>query len=87
MITTLPPPEQLNAPTLPIAPLAQLFYNVEVLIKEAMAQAKILREDAEREVIAIDTVAVRPFGDADVLLLAGGKRSDHRNDEKIRSKK
>ena len=37
-----------------------------------MAQGKILMEDSEREVIA---VAVRPFGDADESLLAGGGRS------------
>ena len=37
-----------------------------------MAQAKILREDAEREVVATDAVAVWPFGDADESLLAGG---------------
>ena len=39
-----------------------------------MAQAKILREDAEREVVATDAVAVRPFGDADESLLAGGQK-------------
>ena len=39
---------------------------------EARAQAKILREDAEREVIATDAVDVRPFGDADESFLAGG---------------
>ena len=41
---------------------------------EARAQAKILREDAEREVIATDAVAVRPFGDADESLLGGGQK-------------
>ena len=73
-ITALPPPYQPNAPTLPITPLALLFYHVEEMIKEARARAKILREDAEREVIAIDAVAVRPFGDADESLLAGRRQ-------------
>ena len=49
-----------------------MFYRVEALIKEARDQAKIVREDAEREVIVTDAVAVRPFGDADESLLAGG---------------
>ena len=31
-----------------------------------------MREDSERELIAIDAVVVRPFRDADELLLAGG---------------
>ena len=31
-----------------------------------------MREDAEREVIATDAVAVRPCGDAYGLMLAGG---------------
>ena len=44
------------------------------MIKEAKAQAKMFREDAEREVIAIDAVAVRLFGDADESLLGGGGR-------------
>ena len=42
------------------------------MIKEARAQAKILREGAEREVIATYVVAVRPLGDAAESLLAVG---------------
>ena len=57
------------------------MYHVEALIKEARAQAKILREDAESEVIATDTVAVRPFGDADKSLLAGGGGRKYRLDK------
>ena len=34
----------------------------------------MLRGVAEREVIAIAVVSVRPFGDADESLLAGGKK-------------
>ena len=48
--------------------------HVEALIKEARAQAKILREDAEREARATAVVAVRPFGDANESLLAGGQK-------------
>ena len=33
-----------------------------------------MMEDAEREVIATAVVAVRPFGDADKLLLAWGQK-------------
>ena len=75
-IAALPPPYQPNAPTLPISPLALMFYHVEALIKKARAQAKILREDAEREVIATDAVAVRPFGDADELEYSGEAGTD-----------
>ena len=71
-ITALPPSWKPNAPTLPIVTLALLFYHVEAMIKEARAQAKILREGAEREVIATYVVAVRPLGDAAESLLAVG---------------
>ena len=71
-ITALPPPLQPNALAPTIDPLALLFYHVEALIKEARSQAKILREDNEREVIATDAVAMRSFRDAEKSLLVGG---------------
>ena len=54
-----PPPEKLSD-------------HVEALIKEARAQEKMLREDAEMEARVTAEVVVRPFGDADELLLVGG---------------
>ena len=39
----LPPPYQLKAPTLLIAPQALISNHIEALIKVAMAQAKMLR--------------------------------------------
>ena len=60
--------------TLPIALPSLLSDHVEALIKEARYQAKILREDAETEARATAVVAVRPFGDAEKLLLAWGQK-------------
>ena len=59
---------------LSIALPALLSDYVKALIKEAMDQAKMLREDAEREARASAVVAVKPFGDADGSLLAGGQK-------------
>ena len=50
-----------------------MFYHVQALIKEARDQAKMLMEDAEREAREKYVVTVRPFGDADKYLLAGGR--------------
>ena len=58
---------------LPIAPPELLYNHVEVLIKEARDQAKMLSEGAEREAIATAVVAVRLFWDSDESLLAGGR--------------
>ena len=51
-----------------------MFDYVEALVKEARAQAKMLREDADREAIATAVVVVRPFGDAEESLLSGGQK-------------
>ena len=64
------------APTLLIliASPALLSDHVEVLIKEARAQVKHFREDTEMEARETAVVAVRPFENADELLLAWGKK-------------
>ena len=49
-----------------------MFYHVQALIKEARDQAKMLMEDAEREAREKYVVTMRPFGDAEKYLLAGG---------------
>ena len=43
-----------------------------MLIKEARTQAKMLRDDADREARGTVVVAVRSFGDADEYFLVGG---------------
>ena len=53
-------------------PPALLSNHVEALIKEARAQAKMLREDDERDARVTAVVEVRPSGDSDELLLAWG---------------
>ena len=42
-----------------------------------------MRGGAEREVIATDVVAVRPFGDADELLLVWGKKYRLENPDQV----
>ena len=75
-IAALPPPYQLNAPSLPIAPPSLLSDHVEALIKAARYQGKMLKEDDEREARATAVVIMRTFGDADKSFLAGeGGRS------------
>ena len=59
---------------IPIDHPSLLSDHVEVLIQEARDQAKILREDADMEARATAVVAVRPFGDADELLIAWGQK-------------
>ena len=71
-IDTLLPPYRTNAPALPIAPPELLSDHVEALIKEARYQAKILREDDEREARKTDVVGVRPFMYSDKSFLTGG---------------
>ena len=56
----------------PIDPPALMSDHVWELIKEARDQELFLRGGAEREERVIDVVTVRPFGDADELLIAGG---------------
>ena len=63
-IAALPPPYQPKSLILPIAPPSLLYNRAEMLIKEDRAQAKMLREDAEREARATAVVAVRPFRDS-----------------------
>ena len=55
-----------------IDPTALLSNHVEEMIKEARDQAKMLREDDEREARETAVVAASPFGDAVELLIAGG---------------
>ena len=73
-ITALPLPWQPNAPTLPITAPALLSNHVEALIREARAQAKMLRYNAEREARATAVVVVRPFRDSDKSFLAWGQK-------------
>ena len=56
---------------LPVASPALLSDHVEALIKEARAQAKILRGGAKREARAKSVVVVIPLGDAVKSLLVG----------------
>ena len=58
----------MNALTLLIAPPSPPSDYVKALVKEARAKSKNLREDSEREAIAVDVVEVRPFGDAEESL-------------------
>ena len=71
-IAILPLHYQLNALTFPVALQALLTNHVEALIKDSRDQTKMLRGGDEREARATDVVAVRPFGDAEESLLAGG---------------
>ena len=57
--------------------------HVEALIEEAMDQATIFMEGAERESRATAVVAVRPFWDDKELLLAWGKKYRLDNPDQI----